>query len=141
MTSLQEIIVRYKKLGNELESLLKNTEEMFDGTNSMALDIDEYQQYLFVYQGNTGLEKAYQYILELSKTTFVEGYLRKNKRGRYEIEGYELSSGSSLDIWVEGNDSRAGGYYLFTRLEHREDYYAYGKPDLELEGRKARIRR
>ncbi|MBM7716006.1 hypothetical protein JOC94_003017 [Bacillus thermophilus] len=141
MSNLEEIVKRYKKIGGEIESLLQDTDKMFDNTNTLILDIDEYQKYLLVYQSHLALDKAHNYMKELSKTTFIEGYLKKKSNGRYAIGEYELSSGSSLDIWVEDEDSKAGGYYLFTRLEHRGDYYAFDKPSLELEGRKARIRR
>ncbi|GEN30947.1 hypothetical protein HNQ35_001414 [Cerasibacillus quisquiliarum] len=141
MSNLGEIVKQYKKIGKEIETLLQDTDEMFDNTNAAILDIEEYQKYLLVYQSQLALEKAHNYMKELSKTTFIEGYLEKKSNGRYAIGGYELSSGSHLDIWVEDDDSQAGGYYLFTRIEHKEDYYAFDKPSLELEGRKARIRR
>lgn len=138
---LEEIVKQYKKLGGEIETLLRDTDKMFDNTNVAILDIDEYQKYLLVYQSQLALEKAHGYMAELGKTTFIEGVLKKNQNGRYALGEYELSSGSPLDIWVEDEDSQAGGYYLFTRLEHKEDYYAFDKPSLLLEGRKARIRR
>lgn len=141
MSNLGEIVKQYKKIGKEIETLLQDTDEMFDNTNAAILDIEEYQKYLLVYQSQLALEKAHNYMKELSKTTFIEGYSEKKSNGRYAIGGYELSSGSHLDIWVEDDDSQAGGYYLFTRIEHKEDYYAFDKPSLELEGRKARIRR
>ena len=69
-----------------------------------------------------------------------EGRLYKNDNGRYECDGYELTSGSGVEILVyEEYEERYG--WLATRIEHNgRDYYAVGKRDLDLEGVKARIR-
>ena len=81
----------------------------------------------------------------------AEGILHKNKNGRYEFNGIELSSGCGLEYLTTDDlhsryDEASGDYinvpyWCSSRIEHNGiDYYIVGAIDLKLEGLKVRIR-
>lgn len=62
------------------------------------------------------------------------GNLYKNQRGRYELNGTELTCGDRIELYVVGK-------WVKTRIEHdNNDYYAVGHRDVNLNGIRARIR-
>lgn len=71
-----------------------------------------------------------------NKPVKYEGYLQRNNLGRYEFDNGEyLSTGNPVEIYIPDEEQ-----YVLTTIEHREDYYAAGYADHQLEGSKARIR-
>lgn len=65
-----------------------------------------------------------------------EGSLRKKANGRYEVGGYELTSGEAVEYYDE--DSNA---FITSRIEHSGDYYIVdlGR-DTAIEGVHVRIK-
>ena len=98
----------------------------------------------------TKLEEISHTINYLSRPIKMEGILRKNSNGRYEIKGHEFSSGCGIeylatDDWhyrYDKNDEYAQTpYWCASRVEHNgEDYYIVGANDVKLEGLRARVR-
>ena len=94
------------------------------------------------------LDLASDNLAYLSQPIGYRGKLHKQSNGRYELDGYELTSGSGLEvlapceIWSEEKqDYIEGVEWVASRLEHNgKDYYIVGHNDLELEGLEARKR-
>lgn len=76
----------------------------------------------------------------LNRPVRVEGILRKNRNGRYEIGDRELSSGSPVEVLIyDRYDER--WEWLSSRIEHNgKDYYLVGSRDTDLEGCRGRVR-
>ena len=86
------------------------------------------------------LDNASRGLRYLDRPIKREGKLRKNSRGRYECNGYELTSGSPVEVLVYDNFYERDEW-MATRVEHNgTDYYVVGKPSLNLSGVRARIR-
>lgn len=88
----------------------------------------------------------------LKKPIVAEGVLRKNINGRYEFNGTELTSGSSLEYlstdsfhmrYDEDDNYIITPYWKYGTIEHNgTDYYITGSDaDMNLEGLRVRIRR
>lgn len=78
----------------------------------------------------------------LNRPVKVEGILRKNRNGRYEIGDRELSSGSPVEALVyDRYDER--WEWTSSRIEYdhgKGDYYLVSDRDVDLDGLRARIR-
>lgn len=77
----------------------------------------------------------------LNRPIRCEGTLTLNNNDRYELCGIELTCGCGIEIMYYDN------YYerhtwIASSIEHNgKDYYFVAKPDLELDGAKARLRK
>lgn len=138
---MDEIVKEYVELNGKVKRLLKKTEHVFMSTDVYQLGSDEYQQYVTINRAIEQLEDLSSLLNILDRETLAEGHLSKQSNGRYELEGYELSSGHPIEIWIKDEDLKDGGYFQLTRIEHHNDYYAVYDEKLELEGLRARLRR
>lgn len=78
-----------------------------------------------------------EYIRRLVKW---EGILSLNGRDRYELCGNELTSSTELEILIY-DDFYERNVWFPSVIEHDgHDYYFVAKPELELEGMRARVR-
>ena len=141
MNLVEDTVKSYRKADSTIKRLLKEMDELMENINIFSLDSEDVQRYFTLYKAKLGLEEAYTSIVDLSKEIQLEGYLRKNERGRYELNSFELTSGGSLDVWRDDPEMKDGGYYVPSRIEHHgTDYYCVDMPDGKLEGMKARYR-
>ena len=120
--------------------------EMVDYKQSLSLKtkLDELRSML------TKLEEISHTINYLSRPIKEEGFLHKNRNGRYEINGHELSSGCGIECLITDDwhfkydeDGRyvETPFWYASRIEHNgEDYYIVDVYDVELEGLKVRVR-
>ena len=77
----------------------------------------------------------------LEKPVLKSGVLRKNQNGRYELHGFEFTSGSDIEILIVDPEGEETSYWEHTSVEHDgSDYYAVSG-HRSLEGVEARIRR
>lgn len=124
----------------KLNRLVEDYRHMEDSTNRYALDAEEEYIFTMLYRAINRIEDAVAVLEQMKKPVLTEGYLEKNRYGRYELNGYELTSGSPIEIWIEDREFDAGGSWFSTRIEHNgEDYYAIGRRT-PLEGLRARIK-
>lgn len=73
----------------------------------------------------------------LNSVVVAEGNLVMNTNGRYEINGHELSSGSTLEVWKERYQE-----WSEERIEHFHGKYGlYYSKEHDLDGIFARVRR
>ncbi|WP_210469087.1 DUF5348 domain-containing protein [Sporosarcina sp. 6E9] len=141
MKLVEDTVESYRKAGSTIKRLLKEMDELMDNINIFDINSEDVQRYFTLYKAKLALEEAYTSIVDLSKEIQLEGYLRKNERGRYELNGFELTSGGLIDIWREDLEMKDGGYYVLSRIEHHAtDYYCVDMPEAMLEGLKARYR-
>lgn len=98
----------------------------------------------------TKLEEISHTINYLSRPVKKEGFLHKNRNGRYEMNGHEFSSGCGIeylatDDWHCRYDENGNyvqtPYWCASRVEHNgEDYYIVGTKNIDLERLRVRIR-
>ncbi|QUW20891.1 DUF5348 domain-containing protein [Sporosarcina sp. Marseille-Q4063] len=141
MKLVEDTVESYRKADSTIKRLLKEMDELMDNINIFNLNSEDVQKYFTLYKAKLRLEEAYSSIVDLNKEIQLEGYLRKNNRGRYELNGFELTSGGLIDIWRDDPEMKDGGYYVPSRIEHHAtDYYCVDMPEAMLEGLKARNR-
>lgn len=139
MPTVQELKNEMARIAPTLQRLANKIEDLADTTDADSLNIDEYSDFVTLYQLQESLEKVSRRIDFVSKPIEREGHLYKNSAGRYEIaEGDYFTSGSAVEILIEDDDRRAR--WVYTSIEHRGDYYATAAPDVKLDGIRARIR-
>jgi len=81
------------------------------------------------------------YVLDyLEKPVLKSGVLQKKANGRYELEGYEFTSGSDIETLIVDPEGEEASYWEHTSVEHDgDDYYAVYRHTC-LDGLEARIR-
>ena len=136
-----------KKDMNRLNSEIKRILKRSGYTDYAELDV-EYDSnnpddlMLHAELGNmmSSLDEIMSSLEYLNRPVKVEGILRKNSNGRYEIDGHELTSGSPVEVLIYDR------YYerrewVSSRIEHSgRDYYLVSNREVDLDGLKARIR-
>lgn len=123
-----------------LKRIVKEYAQIEDNTDRTVLNEDELYMFHMLYKAVDNIEDAVSVLEKMSKPVLIEGCLEKNKNGRYELNGYELTSGAPIEIWSKDDYYEIGGSWYSTRIEHNgEDYYAVGEK-CSLDGMKARIK-
>lgn len=125
---------------HHLERFLNDYQKLEESTNQTALNEDDLYDFNMLYRIADKSHDIVKEIKQMNKPVLAEGYLEKNENGRYELNGYELTSGAPVEIWSEDDYYDVGGSWYSTRIEHNgEDYYAVGEKG-SLNGKKARIK-
>ena len=123
-----------KETGYETYGELSNVE--FDPKNpEHAFLMDE------LYSAVHKLDQVSWGLDYLNRPVRYEGVLTLNSRDRYELCGIELTCGSGLEILYY--DELFERYtWIASSIEHNgKEYYFVAKPNIELEGVTARIRK
>lgn len=134
MADLYRVLPTLNGVAEKLEDEMYPSEHLDEDTRFMISELR-----LLGYQH---IEKVVSQLRYLQKKVRYEGRLHVNGNGRYELDGYELSSGSVVEVWAERYDEPAQWHIV--RIEHSHQhggYYAYQWPELKLDGLKARVRR
>ena len=69
-----------------------------------------------------------------------EGYLSLNERDRYELCGIELTCGAELEVLVYDDFYERNVWYPSVIERNSYGYYFVAKPELDLDGMRARLR-
>lgn len=103
-------------------------------------DPDEIQRRNSLYSILGKLEDVWLEMEFLDRPVQDVGVLRRNDNQRYELNGFELTSGCAIEILVEDPDGHEPSYWARTSIEHDGiDYFAvYGRR--RLDGLQARMR-
>ena len=140
MKSKRNVYENAVRLLPELNQLIEGYSHMEESTDRYALNAEEEYIFTMLYGAVNHIDKAVAILEQMERPVLAEGYLEKNRYGRYELNGYELTSGHLIELWIEDNEYKEGGSWFSTRIEHNgEDYYAVGSKAL-LEGLKARLK-
>jgi len=142
-SNFQEII----KLANELESNLKKFQELYEQLSDDFMDEfqtpEEHYQRFIIFKVFRGLEYALPLIEDLYKPVVVEGFIRKNSKGQYEVEGFDLYPEGRIEFWYDDDYTPEWSHYIPSTIAISEegDYYidALGS-DVKIEGIKVRIK-
>lgn len=138
---LKQLILEAKNLEKHLRSFITKCNNLEEEINKYQLNSEELYQFLKLSSISEHLQNALQDLKILNAKVITEGVLLKNPSGRYELNGRELTAGSLVEICIEDEEYKDGGYYFSTRIEHNgEDYYVVDMHNIKLEGRKARIK-
>lgn len=88
----------------------------------------------------SSLDDAHSRLKYLQLPIEHEGILHMQSNGRYECDGVELTCGSPLEVLVKSpyDDTLE---WVSSRIEANNGYYLVARPDLQLEGQRARIRK
>lgn len=152
MRSISDLYGELKKLNGSIESILEASRYSgYDGLSWLEMDSQDPEQRLLRGELESvldKLERASSSISYLSQPIAYNGKLHRQRNGRYELDGCELTSGSVLEvlapceIWSEEKqDYIEGVEWATSRLEHNGiDYYLVGYSKLKLEGLEARKR-
>lgn len=152
MKTINELYEELKKLNGSIESIIHASRySEYDDLSGLECDNKDPEQRLLREELRSvlyHLDLASDNLAYLSQPIGYRGKLHKQSNGRYELDGYELTSGSGLEvlapceIWSEEKqDYIEGVEWVASRLEHNgKDYYIVGHNDLELEGLEARKR-
>ncbi|MEK4951942.1 DUF5348 domain-containing protein [Bacillus sp. FSL W8-1127] len=135
---LRGLLQASEDLRHNLKKFLDKYEAAAENISLSSLSLEERSDCVTLYQVQDILFDAYILLKNLDKPVKAEGYLDKQKNGRYAIGDVELTSG----MYVEYFSDEDGGYYVPSRLEHNgDDYYIVelGK-DRSIEGLKVRIK-
>ena len=137
--NVRELKNELNGLNSKITRILKDTGDIesveYDGTNPE--DVMLWYELGRIVDLLDGASRGLRY---LDRPIKREGELRKNSCGRYECDGYELTSGSPVEVLVY-DDFYERDEWMVTRVEHNgTDYYVVGKPSLNLSGVRARIR-
>lgn len=128
-------------LKEQLQRLINDFNKLENNTDQSSLNADDLYIFDSIYQITDKSHDIVKIIEYMNKPIISEGYLTKNNNGRYELNGYELSSGHPLDVWEKDDFYINGGSWVRTRIEHKNDYYAVALGvDKPLDGLKARIK-
>ena|SRR5690625_2307400 len=132
--NLQEAKSILNKLQFDLKRIAQNEAE-FDHNYNNPEERFKHNLYRKIAEKSADIVSLVEY---MDKPIVQEGLLEKREDGRYGIKGSNdyFTSGQPIEIWDKEYE-----VYVKTRLEYREDYYAYAfGPNVKLEGLKARIR-
>lgn len=98
---------------------------------------DEVGKWKVIQQIYPLLDEAFALVKYYEKPVAGEGWLMKKQNGRYDLVGYELTSGCVIEVLNEEDEPPA---WVRTTIEHNgEDYYAVSLRG-NLEGMRARYR-
>lgn len=144
---VEELNLKIKQVLYHVE--FENYEDLsaleYDNTNpDQLMMLDELRGIL------TKIEEVSHIINYLSRPIKKEGILHKNRNGRYEVENYEFSCGSSIEYlaidkryfhYRENGECIIVPYWRASKVEHNnKDYYIVGADGIRLEGLRVRIR-
>lgn len=137
----EQITAALVKLGPELRRVKKMIEDAEDSWTEHYDRNDPQAQYLRGEYAAIGeriddIRTAFDL---LNAPLVAEGKLAKNGLGRYEVGGFELTSGSRVEYMQYGN-----GWpdtWCASRIEYNGDYYIVAEPKLPLVGLLVRIKR
>lgn len=82
---------------------------------------------------------SHEILEHLVSSIIHEGILFVNQNGCYEVDGVELTCGSSLEVLLPDEESEYL-VWVSSTIDWDHGYYFVGMRDLSLEGRRARIR-
>lgn len=144
MENLYELLKAVTKINKEISKVLNESQYseysdlggiITDNSNPDQLFLKDELQNIAARMQNVSQSIEY-----LNRPVTDVYTLRKNARGRYECELYELTSGSTLEalIFDEWNECFK---WVYSKIEHNgEDYYLYGHKKTLLEGLQVRFR-
>lgn len=153
--TLNDIMTELKALNPDIKQLLSHADfENYEDLSGLDIDRADAEQLFLLDELQTLLSKlddVSHTLNYLSRPIKVEGALHKNSNGRYEVRGYELTSGNGIeylatDDWHmrynDNDDYVPTPYWKASRIEHDgKDYYIVGADDLTtLENVRVRIR-
>ena len=129
------------KSANETLKALQRFEDSFERFENQydreAVSIDErsqFNQLRRIYDSSLDITNSLKF---LQKPVRAEGALRKQSNGRYQVEGVELTSGHSIELYDDEDD-----IFYPTSIEHNgEDYYiVFLGREVPIESKLVRIR-
>jgi len=120
---LTEIVERSKEIGPRLKRFYEKYLGLEEFNSCISLTPDEKYNFLLLYQTVDLLENAFELLEIMSKPVRFKGCLQKNSIGKYEVDGYELTSGARLEVWMRFNEEEHG-YFVPSQIEQDgENYY------------------
>lgn len=141
----QEAMSELLNVNRAISNLLLKTQgtSTYDEYNDNILYKDTPDERLMENETYRILEKlaeCQRTIKYLAAPVKEEGYLHKNSKGRYELNGNEYTSGCGVEVYMHDTYEQQFDWSI-TRIEHDgNDYYAVGYQGVSLEGVRVRKR-
>lgn len=154
--TVKEIMTELSYLNVSIQKILYHTKfEEYDDLSGLDINKASAEDLYLVDELRGILDKlsdVSRNLNYLEQPIKTEGILHKNRNGRYEFNGIELSSGYPLEYlatddrhmrYNDNDDYVITPYWRYGRIEHDgNDYYIVGADkDTKLEGLRVRIRK
>jgi hypothetical protein len=133
----------------KLLNIMKPNIERFLELNSIGYDdkaiftSEEYFQMYILDRVADDLEKVHHFLTQnINKHSLAEGYVNKNSKGQYQLDGYFLFPGQEIEYWYEDDYDPNLSHYLISEIDMENgEYYikTLGKK-VKIESIKIRIK-
>ena len=141
-----------KELKNELDRLNVDIKKILTATgydlyaelSNVSFDSSDPDQIMLFEEFNGIVNRLDAVSVELSylsRPFSLEGIISLNDNGRYELNGYELTSGQGIEVLIFDPYHGAETWYAGSIEHNGTNFYLVGRPWVVLNGAKARIRR
>lgn len=145
---LSELVKEMESINGKIKQVLKDLKFDYDywpeeSVEDLGCDkndpdalqlISEYRNMLMK------LSQVSQNIEYLKRPIVYEGILHMNEHGRFEFDGIELTCGMGVEILVQDYPEDSPEW-VASSIEANNGYYFVARPNLKLEGKRARIRK
>jgi len=144
MMKVEELYKETKKITEQIKHVLKMVD--YDGSSELSEITVETADDMFLLNElriiYNKLEAAVIREDYLGGKVCAEGFLRKNNGGRYELDDFELTCGSTVEYFHEGDDDEPA-MWKKGRIEHSTEkgYYIVGADFTKLDDVRVRLRR
>lgn len=141
---LNDIYDRAKKLSAEIEDYLNAAG--YDPGDGMTLDYDhESAEECYIcdelHHFTHDVYTACNFLNRLKGRTISSGELVINDNGRYELNGRELTCGSSIEFLSEDGWHGNRAYWKYSTIEAKDGkYFLTAEPETDMECLEARIK-
>lgn len=137
---LNDMLAKSKRLKAELRAFYEEVEELEDRWDSVyECNADDLYARHQLYRAAGMIREAYYELDALTSPVTSEGVLKRNSNGRFSLDGYELSSGYGIEYLALDSDDNE--VWMRGRIEYYDgDYRIWKRPDIALEGLRARVK-
>jgi len=140
---VKEAMNELNKINEDIKNLLKKSSECDYGDNINYEDNPNDRMLKNeIYNVLSMLDDVMIKLDYLNKPILFEGYLKKNKNRRYELNGIEFTCGNIIEALIYDDDFYDGKEcWVRSRIEHNgKDYYIISSADEKIDNLKIRVR-
>ncbi|MNC06997.1 hypothetical protein D3C76_179040 [compost metagenome] len=131
---LQRLLPQMKKVAR----MIKDVEQDWSGHYNSGDPESMYQRGVYV-KAEDKLEDIVWILERAFAEVADEGRLKKGNNGRYSLNGFEFTSGATIEFLFEDGGEKC---WVKSRIEHSgRDYYFVNYGQIPLEGLRVRIKR
>ena len=131
---LEELLPRMQRVFKQIKDMEDEWSNHYDRNDPE----EQYRRGMF-YKAGDLMDDAARVLTQVFEDVRVEGYLKQQSNGRYELNGTELFSGSGIEFLSVDHDPPR---WVATHIEHYDgDYRLVNYREVPLNGLHVRIKR